>query len=271
MKPITFPNLGLEFSIDPIAFSIGEKKIYWYGIIITLGIAFALFLAWKNRDREKIKWDTKIDFILCAIPIGIICARLYYVIFKWDYYSQHLIEIPQIWNGGMAIYGGIIGGIVTAFIFCKVKKIRFLELCDDCAPYLALCQSIGRWGNFVNREAYGQVTDSFLKMGIYDTTLQNYIYVQPTFLYESICTFLIFLLLMKVNKSPKFAGESFFLYMILYGIARAFIEGLRSDSLYWGPFRVSQVLSILFSTIFAIIFLFITKKDKKKVDSNREV
>lgn len=270
MYPITFPNLGLSFDINPVAFSIFGKDIYWYGIIITFGIALALFLVWKicqkDTSKSKIKWDDITDFVLYAIPIGIICARLYYVIFKWDYYSQNLLDIFKIWNGGLAIYGGIIGGIITAVIFCKVRKIKFLDLCDFCAPFLALCQSIGRWGNFVNREAYGQVTESLLKMGIYDSNLNEYIYVQPTFLYESICTFIIFIVLMKLNKNKKFSGQSFYVYMIGYGIARALIEGFRSDSLYLGNIRISQLLSLLFSTIFALIYYFVAKKHKKLVD-----
>lgn len=266
MEPIIFPNLGLSFDINPIAFSIGNKDIYWYGIIITLGIVLALFLAWKNKENQKIKWDDLTDFVIFALPIGIICARLYYVVFKWNYYSQNLMDIFKIWNGGLAIYGGVIGGIVTALVFCKLRKINFLELCDYCAPYLALCQSVGRWGNFVNREAYGQITESFLKMGIYDGVTSSYIFVQPTFLYESICTFIIFIILTKINKNKKFAGQSFFLYMILYGLARALIEGFRNDSLYLGEIRISQALSLLFSTIFAIIYIFATKKSKKIVD-----
>lgn len=266
MKPITFPNFGLSFDINPVAFSIFGKDIYWYGIIITFGIALSLFLIWKNKKNQNIKWDDFIDFILCAIPIGIICARLYYVIFKWDYYGKNLLDIFKVWNGGLAIYGGIIGGIITAFIFCKRKKIIFLELCDLCAPYLALCQCIGRWGNFVNREAYGQATESLFKMGIFDELTNNYIFVQPTFLYESICTFIIFMVLTKINKNKKFSGQSFFSYMILYGLARALIEGLRSDSLYLGEIRVSQLLSLLFSTIFAIIYFFVAKKSKKTVE-----
>ena len=266
MKPILFPNLGLSIDINSVAFSIGEKNVYWYGVIITLGIVLALFIAWKNRENKKIKWDDITDFLLYAIPIGIICARLYYVVFKWDYYSQHIEEIFKIWNGGLAIYGGIIGGILAAFVFCKVKKISFLDICDYCAPYLALCQSIGRWGNFVNREAYGQVTDSFLKMGIFDQATNNYIFVQPTFLYESVCTFIIFVILMQISRKQKFSGQIFYLYMILYGIARAFIEGFRSDSLYLGDFRISQILSVLFSTLFAIIYIFTTKNTKKVIE-----
>lgn len=266
MKPIIFPNLGLSFDINPVAFSIGEKNVYWYGIIITFGIVLSLFLAWLNKKEQKIKWDDVTDFVLVAIPIGIICARLYYVIFKWDYYSQNLTEIFKIWNGGLAIYGAVIGGIITALVFCKIKKISFLDLCDYCAPYLAFCQSIGRWGNFVNREAYGQVTDSFLKMGIFDESINNYIFVQPTFLYEAICTFIIFIILMQINKNKKFSGQAFYLYMIFYGIARTLIEGLRSDSLYLGNIRISQLLSLLFSTIFAIIYILTIKRSKKVVD-----
>lgn len=266
MKPILFPNLGLSLNIDPVAFSIFGKDIYWYGLIITVGIAIALFLVWKNRENQKIKWDDITDFVLYAIPIGIICARLYYVIFNWDYYGNNLIDIFKIWNGGLAIYGGIIGGIITAFVFCKRRKISFLDLCDYCAPYLAFCQSVGRWGNFVNREAYGQITNSFLKMGIFNEATKEYIFVQPTFLYESICTFIIFIILLRINKSKKFSGQSFYIYMILYGIARACIEGLRSDSLYIGTIRVSQALSLLFSTIFAIIYILAAKKSKKSVE-----
>ncbi len=265
--PITFPNLGIEVSVSPVAFSIGSKDVYWYGILITAGIVLALFLAWKNRKNLTIQWDTITDFLIIAIPIGVICARLYYVIFRWENYSQNLSEIFKIWHGGMAIYGAVIGGIVTAFVFCKKKKISFLSLCDDLAPYLALCQSIGRWGNFINQEAYGQITNSFFKMGIYQNATHSYIYVQPTFLYESVCTFLLFLLLSYLTRHKKFQGQIFYSYMIGYGIVRAVIEGFRSDSLYIGNFRVSQILSILFSTIFAIIFLLSIKKRKKEVES----
>lgn len=264
MTPILFPNLGLEVTIPQVAFSLFGKEIYWYGIIIASGILLSIAIAYRRREKQSIPWDTIMDFVLVAIPVGIVCARLYYVIFKWDYYSQHLAEIFQIWNGGLAIYGAVIGGIATAFIFCKIRKISFLELCDYCAPYLALCQSIGRWGNFVNQEAYGQVTDSFLKMGIYDASLQKYIYVQPTFLYESVCTFLIFVTLMYLQKHKKFSGQLFYLYMILYGMARAVIEGFRSDSLYLGPIRISQLLSLLFSTIFAVLYAMTRKKLHKK-------
>ncbi|MBR4111248.1 MAG: prolipoprotein diacylglyceryl transferase [Clostridia bacterium] len=263
MHPITFPNLGLELDINPVAFNVLGRDIYWYGIIIVFGIVLALILAWKNRDTYGISWDTLTDFAFIAIPVGIICARFYYVVFEWDYYKNNLSEIIKIWNGGIAIYGAIIGGIITAIIFCKKRKIKFLDLCDFCAPYLALCQSIGRWGNFANREAYGEVTDSFLKMGIFNDVIGEYIYVQPTFLYESICTFIIFCILYSYRHNKKFSGEIFYLYMTLYGIARFVVEGYRSDSLYLFGFRVSQVLALIFTVVFGVMLLKTHWKTKK--------
>lgn len=263
MQPITFPNLGLQLDINPVAFNILGRDIYWYGIIIVSGIILALFLAWRNRDTYGISWDTLTDFAFLAIPVGIICARIYYVAFEWEYYKNNLSEIIKIWNGGIAIYGAIIGGIIIAIIFCKKRKIKFLDLCDFCAPYVALCQSIGRWGNFVNREAYGEITDSFLKMGIFNDNMGEYIYVQPTFLYESICTFIIFCVLYSYRHNKKFSGEIFYLYMTLYGIARFVVEGFRSDSLYLCGYRVSQVLALIFVVIFGILLLKTRWKTKK--------
>ena len=263
MHPITFPNLGLELDINPVAFSIFGREIYWYGIIIVSAIVLALILAWKNRDTYGISWDTITDFAFVVIPIGVISARIYYVIFQWDYYKDNLFDIIKIWNGGIAIYGAIIGGIITAIFFCKKKKIKFLDLADFCAPYVVLCQSIGRWGNFVNREAYGAITDSFLKMGIYSAG--EYIYVHPTFLYESICTFIIFCILYSYRHKRKFSGEIFYLYMILYGISRFFVEGLRTDSLYLFGFRISQILALIFVVVFGILLLKTHKKMKKKI------
>lgn len=255
MEPITFPNLGLEFNINPVAFSIFERDIYWYGIIIVSGIILALVLAWKNRDTYQISWDTLTDFVFWAIPIGIVSARIYYVVFEWEYYKDHLTEIIKIWNGGIAIYGAIIGGVLTAIIFCKKRKIKFLDLCDFCAPYLAFCQSIGRWGNFVNREAYGEITNGLLKMGIYDSSVGSYIYVQPTFLYESICTFAIFCIIYLNRHNRKYSGQMFYLYMMLYGISRFVVEGFRTDSLYLGIFRISQILGLTFAVIFGILLV----------------
>ena len=266
MHPIIFENLGIGFNINPVAFSIGDKEIYWYGIIITFGIVLSLLLAKRKIKKmddiqklsSKITWDLFTDLALVLIPCGVVFARLYYCAFKWDYYSTHIGEIFKIWNGGLAIYGGIIGGLIGGFVFCKVRKVQFLELGDFCIPYVALCQSIGRWGNFVNQEAYGAPTNSFWKMGIFNDTLGHYEYYHPTFLYESVCTFLIFIILSVLSKRKKFIGQIFYLYFILYGIARYYIEGLRMDSLYieGTNIRVSQALSLVLFAVFTVVYLF---------------
>ncbi|MBQ9315017.1 MAG: prolipoprotein diacylglyceryl transferase [Clostridia bacterium] len=251
--------------MNNVAFNLFGRNIYWYGIIITCGLLLSVLLAKKDKEKYGISWDDITSFLIYAIIVGFICARVYYVIFQWDYYSLHLDEIIKIWNGGIAIYGGVIGAIITGFIFCKVKKINFLKLCDFCAPYLALAQSIGRWGNFVNREAYGGMTNSFLRMGIFDSSINEYIFVHPTFLYESIANLLIFLLLLCVKKKQKFTGQIFYLYMILYGLARSVIEGLRTDSLYLGNFRISQLLAIAFILLFSTLYLLQREKNKKEM------
>ena len=261
MNKITFPNLNLEFNINPVATTVFGKDVYWYGIIIMTGIVLALILAHRKikkmseleKNYTKISWETFTDLVLLVIPIGVICARLYYCIFNWDYYGVHPEDIIKIWNGGLAIYGGVIGGVIAGLIFCKVKNIRYTELGDFCMPYVALCQSIGRWGNFVNGEAHGSRTDSFLKMGLSNEDG----YFHPTFLYESICNFVFFLLLSRLYKKRKFSGQVFYLYFILYGIARFFIEGLRTDSLYIGnsSIRVSQLLSAILAGVALIIYV----------------
>ncbi len=264
MKPILFPGLGLEININNVAFNIFGRDIYWYGLIIVTGMLLCLFLVYKDKNKYGIKWDDIITFLIYALIVGIICARIYYVVFRWDYYSVHPNEIISIWNGGIAIYGGIIGALIVAVIFCKVKKYKFLNLCDLGAPYLALAQSIGRWGNFVNREAFGGETTSFLRMGIYDNSISDYIFVHPTFLYESLVTLSIFIILLLVKRKQKFDGQLFYLYMIIYGVGRALVEGLRTDSLMWGSFRVSQVLAIILAVVFSIIYVFKLYKTKTK-------
>lgn len=269
MKPILFPGLGLELNINNVAFNIFGRDVYWYGIIIAFAMLLGLFLAKKDKNKFGISWENIIDFLVYAIVVAIVFARMYFVIFKWDYYSNHLNEIFQIWNGGIAIYGAIIGAILTAIIFCKVKKISFFSLCDFCTPYLALGQSIGRWGNFVNREAYGGATNSIFRMGIFDNELQKYIFVHPTFLYEAIITFCIFVVLMIMRKNRKFEGQFFYLYIILYGIGRAIVEGMRTDSLMLGSFRVSQILAIISAIVFGIIYIINLKKIEKNVERKK--
>lgn len=256
MKPIIF--FGKEISIHPIAISIGSLHIYWYGILIAFALALQIFfLKMRTKEKEKsfgISYDSIIDFSFGAIFWGFLCARIYYVIFNLAYYRENPMEIIAIWNGGIAIYGGIIGAVLYAIYFTKKKKISFWNLADLLIPHLALAQSIGRWGNFVNQEAYGTKTLLPWKMGIYDTTLQEYIFVHPTFLYESILTFCIFVILILLSKNRKFEGQIFSTYMILYGIGRAMIEGLRTDSLMFLGLRVSQLLGIVLAVIFTVFY-----------------
>lgn len=266
MKPILFPGLGLEIAINNVAFNIFGKDIYWYGIIIACGMLLCIILASKDKNKFGISWDDITTFLIYAVIIGIVCARIYFVAFKWEYYKTRLSEIIKIWNGGIAIYGGIIGALITAVTFCKVKKISFLSLCDFLAPYLALGQCIGRWGNFVNREAFGGMTNSFIRMGIFDESINQYIYVHPTFLYESLITLSIFIVLMCLRKNRKFEGQFFYLYMIMYGIGRAVVEGLRTDSLMLGCIRISQLLAIAFVITFGILYIIKMKSKTKNVE-----
>lgn len=242
MYNISFPNLNLYFNINPIAFSFGSINVYWYGILIAFAVGVGLFLA-KHRDKKfGISFDDVEEYVLWAIPISIIGARAYYVAFSWELYKSDPWTVFEIWNGGLAIYGGIIGAIITAVIFCKIKKIRLLDLLDFSIPFLALGQAIGRWGNFFNKEAYGSVTDSFFRMEILQDN-GKYISVHPTFLYESLGLLIIFALLMIIKR--KFPGETTAIYFLLYGILRTYIEWLRADSLMIGNFKVSMILSII--------------------------
>lgn len=221
----------------------------------------------KNKDKEYsygIKFDDIFDFAIGALIIGILSARAYFVLFNWEYYSQNVGEIFKIWHGGIAIYGAIIGSAIYAILFCIKRKIVFLDFADLIVPYLALAQSIGRWGNFVNQEAFGSQTNLPWKMGIFDEITSKYIFVHPTFWYESLCTGLIAFLLIHISKKRNFKGQIMYLYFIFYGMARAVIEGLRTDSLMFANFRVSQILSILFVIIFGITYFRVLKSRTKE-------
>ena len=246
MNLIKFPGLNLEFNISKVAFEVFGIKIYWYAILIVTAIILALIIFRKRNGLYDIRFNDILDLSLYAIPIAIVCARLYYIIFNLEYYMQNPKEILSIRNGGLAIYGAIIGGLITLIIFCKKKKINVLDLIDYVAPGLVLGQAIGRWGNFVNIEAYGTTTNSFLRMGIIESG--KYIEVHPTFLYESIACFAIFIILLLMKNKRKFKGQIACTYFILYSLERFFVEGLRTDSLMFGNIRISQILS-------AIIFI----------------
>lgn len=243
--------------MNPVAFSLFGIEVRWYGILIAVGVCFAMIIGdYLVKRSEGLYEDIFTDFVLWALPMGILGARIYYVLFSWDYYSAHPGEIFAIRNGGLAIHGGVILGVLTGIIFCKVKKVSFLELADVTAPGLVLAQGIGRWGNFINGEAHGGPTN--LPWAI---TVDG-IKVHPTFLYESIWDVAIFLFLFfYLFKRKKYHGQVFFAYGILYSIGRFFIEGLRTDSLMLGSLRVAQVVSLL--TIFLFLVLGYLKKNGK--------
>lgn len=246
-------------NINPVAFSIFGIEVRWYGILIALGVYLAITILEKMAQKKNYKnglyEGVSYDIGLIAVLIGVIGARLYYVAFEWDYYSKHLNEIFAIRNGGLAIYGGIIAGALTVYVFCKIKNIKFATLADCVAPGLALAQSIGRWGNFFNGEAHGGPTD------VPWAIVVDGVKVHPTFFYESFVNFLLFIFLyFFLSKKQKFEGQLFAVYMMVYGAARFIIEGMRTDSLYIGSFRVSQIVSILLLIFGALIYYFGNKR-----------
>lgn len=241
MNTVIFPLINLNLSIENIAFSILGIDIYWYGIIIVTGIIIGLLYLKSQDGKFNIKFTDVVDLLIFLIPISIASARLYYVIFDISYFAKYPMEIFNIRSGGLAIYGGIIGGIITGIIFCKKRKIKVLDLLDYLVPALLLGQAIGRWGNFVNVEAYGTETILPWKMGIYE--LGEYKEVHPTFLYESVANLVLFFIISKIGKKRKFTGQLTYLYLIGYGLIRMLIEGIRADSLMLGPIRISQLLS----------------------------
>lgn len=248
---ISFPGFGISLNINRIAFNIFGVDIYWYAICIVFAIIISVLLCCKSKEKYKISSDFIIETLSIAIIFGIIGARFYYVLFNLDYYFQNLLNIFKVRDGGLAIFGGLILGIISVAIKCKVCKVNFFDMLDLVAPFVALGQSIGRWGNFFNQEAYGTKTNSIFKMGIF---VQNdYIEVHPTFLYESICTFAIFLILRKIQKNRRFKGQIVLLYLFMYSSVRIFIEGLRIDSLMLKNYRVSQILSVAICVISSIL------------------
>ena len=260
MRVVNFEGIGINLNISNIFLKIGNIEIYWYAVCIVLAMIIAILLLKKDDGKYNIKFEDVLILLVFLIPISIIFARLYFVIFKLDYYINNPLQIFNIRNGGLAIYGGVIGALATTFIFCKTKKIKFLDMLDYMVPFLALGQSIGRWGNFFNVEAYGTQTNTLLRMGIMENG--NYIQVHPTFLYESICTFIIFIILYNKRKNRDYSGQLTYIYFALYGIVRAVIEGIRTDSLMSGNIRVSQILSILLFIVFTSILLY--KKEKSE-------
>jgi phosphatidylglycerol:prolipoprotein diacylglycerol transferase len=245
--------------IPRVAFSIGGIDIYWYAILITFAIIVGFIWAKLNDGKYGVKFDQILDLSLFMIPIAIVCARLYYVLFKLDYYMANPIEIFNIRNGGLAIYGALL-------VFCKIRKLNIFDIMDYLAPIIPLAQAIGRWGNYINIEAYGSETTSFIKMKIVENGITKY--VHPTFLYESVGNFILFFVLWKISKNRAFKGQIVYLYFIGYSFIRFFIEGLRADSLMIGNIRASQLLSAVIFGVLLVVY-FMSKKRKKAEIKNK--
>ncbi|MDR4250808.1 MULTISPECIES: prolipoprotein diacylglyceryl transferase [Bacillus] len=249
--------------IDPIAFQLGPLSVHWYGVIIGVGALLGLWLALRECEKRGINKDTFIDLILFAIPIAIISARIYYVSFEWDYYQQHPNEIIKIWNGGIAIHGGLIGAVLTAIVFTKVKKVSFWKIADVAAPSILLGQAIGRWGNFINQEAHGEaVSRAFLENLHLPEFIINQMYIDgtyyhPTFLYESLWNLAGVVILILLRRTSLRRGEIFLSYLIWYSIGRFFIEGMRTDSLMLTEhLRIAQMISIAIFAVAVLLMIF---------------
>lgn len=263
----------MTLALNPIAFSIGDIHVRWYGIIIACGILLATFMSIREGQRRQIMSDDFIDLLLWGVPIGFIGARIYYVIFEWSYFSQHPDEIIAIWNGGIAIYGGLIAGAIVLLVFCYRRFLPPFLVLDIVAPGVMAAQVLGRWGNFMNQEAHGAkcslqyLQNLHLPQFIIDQMYINGSYYKPTFLYESFFNLvgLIIILSLRHKKHLFKQGEVFMLYLAWYSVVRFFVEGMRTDSLYiFGVIRVSQALSLLLLIAVAILFVYRRVKVKPK-------
>ncbi len=255
MNIITFPELGFRFRVSKIAFTFLGVDIYSYAICIVLGILIAVYFCLKSEDNYYIKRDCLLETLLYSIVFGIFGARLYYVIFNIKYYLLNPMQIFNIRDGGLAIYGALIVGICVIIKMCKKYREHPLDFLDYIAPFVALAQCIGRWGNFFNIEAFGYETTSFLRMRIFDG--RDFIEVHPIFLYESIANLIIFIILRKTQSNRKFMGQIFYGYLVLYSGVRMFLEPLRVDSLMFFGYRISQVLSVV---VFLSVTVLLSKK-----------
>lgn len=263
---ISFPGLGLgPWEINRVAFALFGKDIYWYGVIIAVGFLLGLIVALYVAKKVNITSDSIYDMVLYCTPVAVICARVYYVVFNAKEYKT-FGEMIAVWNGGIAIYGAVIGAVVTAIVYSRIKKINTGDLVDAGIMGVITGQIAGRWGNFVNAEAYGYHTESVFRM-----LIEGVGCVHPTFLYESMWNLVSLIILFFVVNKRKFSGQVIFTYAILYGAGRFVIEGLRTDSLYLGVFRVSQLVAVI-SIALGMAGLWINfynmKKKQSKIPKN---
>lgn len=253
INTISFPRLGIGPITIKEGFDFLGFSVHYYGLIIGIGIILAYTYALKNCHKHNLTKDNVTDILLYGLPSAIVCARIYYVIFKLEEFESFW-EIFKIWNGGIAIYGAVIGAVLSTYIYCKVKKINVMNAFDIGAYGLLIGQVCGRWGNFVNAEAFGGLTA--LPWGMNIAEISKNALFHPTFLYESLWNLCVFIILLIRRDKRKFDGEIFFGYITLYGLGRLWIEGLRTDSLYLGPVRISQLVALLcvFAGVAAIIY-----------------
>ena len=271
LTKITFPSLNL--SLDPSrSFHIGPMEIHWYGLLIAVGLLLAVVYACRRCKTFGLRDSDLIDGVLCIVPFAVICARAYYCIFQWQAYVDDPISVLYIWQGGLAIYGGVIGAAIGIVVYARVKKdkVKLTAVLDITALGFLIGQSIGRWGNFINREAFGAETTSFLRMGLLNKLTGEVKYYHPTFLYESLWNACGFVLLHFLSKKRKYDGQIALGYVAWYGLGRAMIEGLRTDSLYWGPIRVSQLLAAVscVAAVAVLIFMAFKQHDPEKMFVN---
>ena len=268
---ISFPGLGID--IDPVRqFSLGPVNIHMYGLIIAFGLVLAVVYAMRRAPRFGLTEDHVLDGVLWVTPFAILCARAYYCAFSWELYADDPISVLYIWQGGIAIYGGVLGAVAGVLVFCKVRKISLGAALDLVLLGFLIGQSIGRWGNFFNREAFGAETTSFLRMGLYSPLTGTVTYHHPTFLYESVWNALGFVVLHFLSKKRTYDGQIALGYVVWYGLGRTFIEGLRTDSLYipGTGIRVSQLLAALSClAAAAVLAYFVIKPPAKPLFANR--
>ncbi len=278
---IIFPNIGLKLqNISPVAFSIFGIEVYWYGVIIGLGVIAGLYAAMSLAKRSGQDPSVYVDFLMYALIFAIIGARLYYVLFTWEDYKDNLLGIFNTRQGGLAIYGGVIAAVITLIVFTRKRKLKFGLLADTAAPGLILGQAIGRWGNFINMEAFGDYTNNLLAMMLKKSEVKyipvqvldkiqtvegvEYLQVHPTFLYESLWNLGVFIFLFLYYKRKKFNGEIFTLYILGYALGRVWIEGIRTDQLLISgtSIPISQLIAALSIVISLIYLIYMRRKVK---------
>lgn len=256
---ISFPGLGIgEFSVSRVAFTVFGREVYWYGVLIATAFLLGVMLSLRLAKENGVDQDHLLNLVLITTPVAIVGARVYYVLTTLDQYDS-FYEMIAIWNGGIAIYGAILAGMASFFIYCKAKKLSFLKVLDVAAPSVILGQGIGRWGNFFNQEAFGRATDLPWRMELVIGGVRQG--VHPTFLYESLWDLAGCALLLWIFFHRRADGQTAFSYFLWYGVGRFFIEGLRTDSLYVGSFRISQLVSIGLCLI-AVVMLWRLKKQQ---------